>query len=278
MNCSAARHLIDEYMENRLGRIERQRLELHLARCPSCSEEVHTQSVLERMVWQALSASVEHRSLSSATSARIVQEAQLGLHRAVWSNRFTVGARMMAIAATAALVLVGLFVLLGQIPIPSELSPITLLPVRQLVLSGRQPDTVVSIQEPTLYELDSVSVSSADPPALSLSRSEHIIEPQRLQPGEAYTVTVYLLSDLPEPLDMAHVDLEMTGPTGYFQFPLTVKGPLPAHGVSVLRVKSDALADLCQEKYLISPTDIFSVPGSYLVRVVLSGPLAPQEQ
>ena len=278
MNCSTARHLIDEYMENRLGRVERQRLELHLARCPSCSEEVHTQSVLERMVWQALTSSVEHRNLSTATSARIVQEAHLGLHRAVWSNRFIVGARMMAIAATAALVLVGLFVLLGQIPIPSELSPITLLPVRRLVLSGRQPDTVVSIQEPTLYELDSVSVSSTDPPALSLSRSKHIIEPLRLQPGEAYTVTVYLLSNLPEPLGMAHVDLEMTGPTGHYQFPLTVKGPLPAHGVSVLRVKSDALADLCQEKYLISPTDIFSVPGSYVVRVVLSGPLVPQEQ
>jgi hypothetical protein len=278
VTCQAASHLIDDYLENRLGQLERLRLEQHLAHCSSCSERVHTRSALERTVRQALTASVGHRNLSTAASARIVHEVQLGIHHAVWANRFISGARLMATAAAAALVLMGLFVLLVRIPIPSELSPVTLLPVRQLLLAGRQQDTVVPIEEPTQSELHSVSVSSEDSPALTLGRSEHIVEPRLLQPGQPYTITVYLNSDLPQPVDTAHVELDIRGPTGYYQFPLTVKGPLPAHSVSVLRVTSDALADLCQEKYLISPNEIFGVPGNYLLRVVLSSPVAAREQ
>ncbi|MFC2031742.1 anti-sigma factor family protein, partial [Chloroflexota bacterium] len=236
MTCHAASHLIDEYLENRLGQLERLRLEQHLAHCSSCSERMHTRSVLERTVRQALAGSVEHRNLSTAASARIVHEVQLGIHHAVWANRFMSGARLMATAAAAALVLIGLFVLLGRIPMPSKSSPVTLLPVRQLFLSGRQQDAVVPIEEPTLSELHSVSLSSEDSPALSLSRSEYIVEPRNLEPGQPYTITVYLNSDLPQPVDTAHVDLDIRGPTGYYQFPLMVKGPLPAHGVSVLQV------------------------------------------
>jgi hypothetical protein len=99
-----------------------------------------------------------------------------------------------------------------------------------------------------------------------------------MQPGSTFTITALLHSELPQPLDAARVDLDISGPSGYYQFPLVIKGPLPAHGVSVLRVTSDALVGLCQEKYLISPAEIFRFPGDYMVRVILFSPPAAETQ
>jgi hypothetical protein len=93
-----------------------------------------------------------------------------------------------------------------------------------------------------------------------------------LVPGEAFTVTVFLQSDLPEPLETARLDLDIDGPTGYYRFALSARGPLAAQGLTALRVTSEALVAPCEEKYQIPPTDIFGASGIYTVRVALPGP------
>jgi hypothetical protein len=48
---------------------------------------------------------------------------------------------------------------------------------------------------------------------------------------------------------------------------------LPAHGVSIFRVTPELLAKPCEEQYLIEPTEVFSLPGVYTLRVTLSDPV-----
>jgi hypothetical protein len=98
-----------------------------------------------------------------------------------------------------------------------------------------------------------------------------------MEPSEPFTMTVFLQSDLPQPLDAVRLDLEITGPTGFFRFGLAVKGPLPAHGVSIFRVTPETLAKPCEEQYLISPTDVFSLPGTYTLRVTLFDPVVTSQ-
>ena len=76
MNCELAVRLIDDYLEEGLGRPDRQRLERHLASCSSCAQQVRRHSAFEQALVQALSASVQHYSLSPEASQRIVQAAQ----------------------------------------------------------------------------------------------------------------------------------------------------------------------------------------------------------
>jgi hypothetical protein len=45
---------------------------------------------------------------------------------------------------------------------------------------------------------------------------------------------------------------------------------LPAQGISILRLTPELLANTCQEQYLIEPTDVFSMAGTYNVRLTLS--------
>jgi hypothetical protein len=79
-----------------------------------------------------------------------------------------------------------------------------------------------------------------------------------------------LHSNLARPVNRLRLDLDVSGPTGYYSFGLSVQGPLPAHGVSILRLTPELLADACEDRYLMAPTDVFRTPGTYAVRLTLS--------
>ena len=90
-----------------------------------------------------------------------------------------------------------------------------------------------------------------------------------MHPRDPYTITVFVESDMSRSLESIRLDLDISGPTGYYSFDLTVEGPLPGRGVSVLRLTPDLLAETCEEQYLIAPTDVFSAAGSYNLRLTL---------
>jgi hypothetical protein len=265
MNCDLAGCLIDDYLENGLSQRDRHQLEKHLARCTHCANELRRRPTLERDLRRALAASVGSLSLSSDASTRIVESAEESLNRAVWAHRATLTFRLMSGAVAAALVLVALFALAGRIPVPSQLKPIALVPANKLTLSDSNPDTL-SVGDQPLPRLTATSTAS-------LPRTSLLIEPREMRPHLPFTMTVLLQSDLPQPLETVRLDLDISGPTGFYRFGLVVKGPLPAHGVSIFRVTPAVLAKPCREQYLIEPTDIFSLPGVYTLRVTLSDPV-----
>lgn len=269
MNCASACRRMDSYLENGLGLYERSRLEAHLNFCLGCAEELNRRSAFEQSIWEALGAAAQHQALSSATSARIVGAAQAGVKRAILARRVGISVRVLASVAALGLVIVGVLLWIGRISIPSELGPITLVPVKQLFQAAQQPIPVSPLEEPARPQRSETIPSPEGEPGLLLVGGKSLIEPQPLGTGEPFTVTVYLYSDLNEPVDEARLDLDISGPSGHFQFPLTAEGPLPGHRLTVLRLAADDLAGPCQEKYLISPADIFAVPGSYTVRVTL---------
>jgi len=278
MNCEQANHLIDDYLENQLSRYERQRLETHLSSCRRCSEELRNRSAFEQAIWQALSTSVQHRSLSSEASVKLVRAVQNNNRQPDWSNYALLAFRAVATVATITLVLVGVLFLLDTVPAATSPRPVTLLPVIQLALSELSPGASSPANQPALPESDVLIVSPTDQPALNLASSDLRIEPYDLRPSERFTITVIVHSELSQPVDTARLDLEVSGPAGRYHFPLTVEGPLPAPGVSVLQVTPDNLDDLCQKQYLIPATEMFKKPGVYTVRVTLFNPAAALEQ
>jgi hypothetical protein len=269
MNCDIACHLIDDYLENRLSQRDRQYLERHLFHCPRCAEELYRRPVFERDVRQALAASVRPLHLSPVVSTRIVEAAQNTFHRALWFRGAGLGLRVTSAGVMVALLLVGLLSLLGHIPVPLRLQPVTLFPASKLLLSDQHPVTLITGNEPAPRNTTSATIS--------LSQSDLLVEPLDLNTGEPFTMTIFLHSDVPRPLDAVRLDLDISGPSGYYRFALIVKGPLPAHGVSILRITPDLLNASCQEQYLISPTDVFGVPGVYAVRVTLFSPVVSSE-
>jgi hypothetical protein len=74
-------------------------------------------------------------------------------------------------------------------------------------------------------------------------------------------------------MDTMDFDLEVFGPKGSYRFELAFSGPLPAEGTSVFRITPALLTRPCEERYLMSPTDIFAVPGAYTIRVTLLHPV-----
>jgi hypothetical protein len=268
MNCGLAGCLIDDYLENELSQRDRHQLEKHLAHCPHCADELRRRPTFERDLRRALAASVHALSLSSDASTGMVESAEESLNRAVWSHRAALTFRLMSGAIAAALVLVAMFTLAGRIPDPSQLKPIALLPANRLTLSDSNPDTL-SVADQPIPRRTAIST-------VSLPRTSLLIEPRDMRPNLPFTMTVLLQSDLPQPLEAVRLDLDISGPTGFFRFGLAVKGPLPAHGVSIFRVTPDLLAEPCEEQYLIEPTDVFSLPGVYTLRVTLSDPVIAQ--
>lgn len=246
MNCDQVCHLIDDYLENRLSRYDRQHLEAHVAFCPECSEELRNRPAFERNMWQALSASVQHLYVSPEVSRRIVHKAQSSMGRAVWSDRFMVGARVFAGAAAMALLVVGVLFLAGYIEAPTQLQPL--------------------------------SESQASQPSVSLTASDVFVEPWVMKPNTPFTVTVFLHSDVAQPPDKLRLDLDIDGPTGVYRFGMVTKGPLPARGVSVFQITPDLLEAPCQEQYQISPSDIMSEPGVYTLRTTLFVPSTKAER
>jgi hypothetical protein len=126
--------------------------------------------------------------------------------------------------------------------------------------------------------MNTVSLPDDKQAALSFGTDVGLVDPVLLQPSEPFTITLSLENELSAPLGDAQFDLDITGPTGYYRFPLAVEGPLAAGDVTVLEIEPQVLAETCQEKYLISPTDIFRTPGIYVVRVVLYSPVVPIDQ
>lgn len=246
MNCEQVCHLIDDYLENRLGRYERQQLENHVAFCPDCAEELRGRPDFERDMLRALSASVQHMRLSPQVSNRIVHAAQGSVTRAIWSNRAMWVAQAFASVAAVALVVVGVLMLAGEIQVPRGL------------IRDAQP--------------------VAGQPAALLTLADMYVEPQDLSPGEPFAITVFLRSDLPQDVSKVHLNMDFDGPSGDYHFALTVVGPMPSHAISVLQVTPELLADPCWNQYQTTPLDIFGVPGIYTIRASLAGPAVVVEQ
>jgi hypothetical protein len=278
VNCEQVHHLIDDYLENRLSPYERKSFEGHLAFCPTCAGELRNQAELERRMWQAMAVGVEGRYLSPAASRRIVREAQSTVNRARWTKRVVFASQLAASAAAVVLVLVGVLFWLGAIPVPSELNRVSLLPLKNLFPSDQEPLSVYPVDQPERNDMNTVSLPADKQAALSFGDGVSLVDPLLMQPSGAFTITLSLENDLSSPLDDAQFDLDITGPTGYYRFPLAVEGPLAAGEPTVLEIEPEVLAEACQEKYLISPTDIFRTPGIYVVRVILYSPVVPLSQ
>jgi hypothetical protein len=264
MNCDLAGSLIDEYLENGLSQRERHQMEKHLARCARCAEEVRRRPAFERDLQRALASSVHPLYLSADARTGIVRAVEQSLHRAKRSRRVLLAFQLMAATAAAMLLMVGLFALLGQIPVPSGLKPTVLFPLNNLPLPEPEQATISSERQP-IPQL----VAAAD----VRPRASLVVEPREMESHDAFTMTVWLESDLPEPLETVRLNLEITGPTGFYLFGLVVNSPLPAHGVSIFELTSELLAEACQEQYLISPVDMFAIPGVYTFRVTLLYPV-----
>ena len=268
MNCEVAGRLIDSLLLDELNQRDRDRMEEHLAHCPRCAVELRKQPALERKMRRALAASVRPLYLSADTSARIVQASEESLIRAGKAHRTMLTVRLVSGALALLLVAVGFLALMGRIPVPSNLKPVSLLPAKSLVAADPEPKAILRAGLP-LPDLAT--------PALAPLEARVVIEPRDLYPREPFTMTVYVQSNMPEPLQTIDLDLDISGPTGLYHFELTFDGPLQTEGTSIFRVTPDLLAVPCEERYLMLPTDMFAVPGTYTIRVVLMHPVVVPE-
>ena len=121
-------------------------------------------------------------------------------------------------------------------------------------------------------------MAANDHPAPILRASDLWVEPQHLHPREWFTITVVLHSELSQPVSNARLDLDISGPSGHYSFPLSIQGLLPTPGVSAFQVTPDQLADSCEKRYLIAPTELFRAPGVYAVRATLFDAVSVQGQ
>jgi len=263
VNCELARRLIDDFMHDELNQRDRARMEEHLARCPRCAMELRKQPALERDVRRTLAASVRPLYVSADVSARIVQASEQSLHRAGRARRTALTARVSSGILALLLVAVGLLALLGRIPVPSSLKPVSLFPTKSLPSAEPELGAVFGAGKP---------VPDLASPVISPLGANLLFEPRDLRPSEPFTVTVYVQSDMPEPMETLDLDLDISGPTGAYHFELSFNGPLPAEGTSIFRVTPDLLDSVCAERYLMSSTDIFDTPGTYIIRVTLFVP------
>lgn len=242
MSCNWACQMMDDYLENRLGQYDRQRLEAHLALCRVCARELRSRPAFEHTVGRTLAESVQGLHLPSEACDRIVQLAQAGLKQAIWFRRVLLALQVVTGVVLAAIALAALLILTGR---------------------GRLPGVSLPVLLP--------ATSST---SLSLAPNDLFIEPWHLKPGDTFTVTLLLRNNASQPLDTARIDLEVVGPTGDYRFVLAVRGPLPAHGVSILQVTPELLALPCRAQYQKSPAEILSVPGVYTFRATLFSPVS----
>lgn len=278
MSCRLTDNLIDDYLDRRLSPREQGRLEDHLATCRRCAEELRQRSVLDHSVRQAIGTAVQDRYLPPAAGARFHQAARRQLSRGIWLHRAGAAAQLAGGLAMGLLVLAGLFLLLGRLSLPAGLNPVALRPAKHLVPSGRQ---MVEVSPGGPWDPEGLQpplLGAGTRPGLSLSAGGAFFEPDPLVPGGAFTLTLLLHNNLARTLDSAQFDLEISGPAGYFQFPLSVAGPLPAMGITLVRISSDSLADTCREKYMVAPAALFRLPGTYKVRITLFSPGAEPAQ
>lgn len=265
MNCESAVRMLDDFLHDEVNRRDRDRLEKHLAGCSNCAGELRMRPALERRVRRALAASVQPLYVSADVSNRIVRASEESLMRADRARRTLRTARAFAGALAVLLVTIGLLALLGRIPVSSGQKPVSLLPAKRLppagseIQAGSRQDRLLPLMET---------------PTLSQMEANVLVEPREMYAREPFTMTVYIQSDMPEPLEAIDLDLDISGPAGHYRFELSFGGPLPAEGTSVFRVTPDLLARPCEERYLMSPREIFAVPGTYTIRATLLYPVA----
>lgn len=261
MNCDQAGHLVDDYLAGNLSQRERALFEAHLLGCARCARELHALTGFERSLRRALATSVLPLSVSAEASSRFVDAAEESLHKAMRSARITGLLHFMTTAMALALLLVGVLFLTGQLAVPSQLKPVTLSPARRLPFADLPSPGLASGKGPVLNDSEAIRESG---PHVSV-----LFEPRQMHPRDPYTITVFLESDMSRSLESLRLDLDVSGPTAYYRFDLAVEGPLPGRGVSIVRLTPDLLAETCEEKYLIAPTDVFSAAGTYTIRLTL---------
>jgi hypothetical protein len=252
---------MDDYLAEDLSQRDRHLLEAHLSRCSRCAVELRSRPALERRIRRALAASVQPLSLSPEATTRIIAAAEESLQRSRRSRRAIRSLHLVAAAVAACLFVVGVLFLAGEIPVPAQFQPVALLPANRLWLADPDAVALSPGREPTPLTEESS--------ARTLPKTSLLFEPRDMHPREPFTMTVLLQSDLPRSIDSVRLDLDVSGPTGYYRFGLAVKGPLPARGVSILRLTPELLEETCEEQYLMAPTDVFSVAGTYSVRLTL---------
>ena len=191
MNCESADRLIDGFMQDELNQRDRNQLEEHLARCPRCASELRKYPALEREVRRALAASVRPLYLSADVSSRIVQASEESLSRAGRAHRTMLAVQIASGAVAVLLVAVALLALLGRIPVPSNLKPVSLLPAKRLLPSEPELDAVFDADQP---------IPRMATPTLTQLDASLLIEPRNLHPRDPFTMTVYVQSALPEPI------------------------------------------------------------------------------
>ncbi|MFN2218249.1 MAG: anti-sigma factor family protein [Anaerolineae bacterium] len=264
MKCESVVRLIDDFVYDELNQRDRNQVEEHLARCPGCARELRKQPALERDVRRALAAQVRPLYISADVSSRIVQAAEESLSRAGRARRTMLTVRVVSGALAVLLVAIGVLALLGRIPVPSNLASVSLVPAKRLPPVEPGLESVLGADRPR---------PQMETPTLSQLEASMLIEPRDLHARQPFTITVYVQSDLPEPMDSMDMDLDIAGPTGSYRFELSFGGPLPAEGTSVFSITPGLLTGPCEERYLMSPADIFAVPGAYTVRVTLLHPV-----
>jgi len=280
MSCDRVCCLLDDYLEYRLSKRDRQRLETHLVYCPQCAKELRTRPVLDHQTRLALGTSVQPLRLSPDASTRIIRAAQKSVRRGIWLNRAMSAGRVLAGAVSAILLVAGLLYLLSRTTLPWTQEPLfsstaTQLPpppselVWDAVLEPRELDPGESFA-PTQPEDDTVGSGPARPSNGSQPLTYGLqLEASLLQIGEAFTTTVLVLNEQDQPLTVSQVYLDIEGPQHSYHFELAVSDPLPAERASALRITPDSLAEASQKRYQISPDEIIDVPGIYIIRITL---------
>ncbi len=247
MSCDSASHLIDDLLGDQLSRREHQRLEKHLSTCPRCAEALRRRLAFERRMQQALTASVHQFQLAPKASREMIQAVEASLQQRAWRFRVWPVARGMAGVLTAVLLLLGLLLMAEHVSV--------------LPMSGQR-----------------AARSPARQPALSVDQNRISFEPQNMVPGDRFTVTLPIESNLLQDVGTIRCDLEISGPTGKYRFALFMQGPLPARGLSVIQVTPELLAKASQDQYQLSPAQIFGLPGAYTFRVTVFSPVVASRQ
>lgn len=278
LSCDRARRLFDDYLEYRLGKRDRLRVENHIAHCPRCTKELRARPALEHQLRLTLGTSVQSLCLSPDAGARIIRAAQGSVRRGIWLNRAMVGGRALAGALSVLLLLAGLVYLLNRAVLPWIDEPLSSAKVTQLPPSSTQPiapgpsDMVRdALLEPSeLYPSESLIPSQAGQGEQSQPLTYALVlEPGLLRTGHAFTTTVLIRNEQEQPLTVSQVNLDIEGPQHNYHFELAVTDPLPADSLSALRITPDSLAEASRERYQVSPDQIINVPGVYTIRVTL---------
>jgi hypothetical protein len=259
VNCDQAGRLVDDYLAEHLGQREHALFEAHLRSCSRCARELRTLPQFERSLRRALVTSVQPLSVSTGASSRLVSAAEESLHKAKRTARVVGLLRFMTATAALALLMVCALFLTGNLAVPSQLQPVALFPASSLPIADLPSPNLSLDAGPLLADHGAIPESA---PQVSM-----LFEPRQMRARVPYTITVFLESDIPRSLESIRLDLDVSGPTGYYRFDLAVEGPLPGRGVSILRLTPDLLAKTCEEQYLMAPSDLFSEAGSYNIRL-----------